>query len=148
MIGLGVVTCLVLAVAVAVALKVTRRPRPVPAVPAASIVAEAPPPPLASDVPSASEAPSASESAVADNPPVPDEPTIPPQDHRHGMLVIDCTPSCDSVFVDGHPVTHAEEGTLLDPGVHMLAVRLLNHAPRVQSVWVRQGRVRRLKIAF
>jgi hypothetical protein len=161
-IGLSVVACLVIAVAVGVALKLTNRWPARSVAPAPPVVAPVPPPvassaapeapssapPLASEVPSASEAPSASSSAVAENAPVPDEPTIPPNDHRHGMLVVACTPSCDSVFVDGHPIAHAEQGTLLDPGVHTLAANLVHHTSKVEAVRVQRGRVKRLHVAF
>jgi serine/threonine protein kinase len=157
-IGLGVVACLVVAVGVAVALKLVKRSPAQSVAPAPPVVTQAPPSasPLASEVPSASEAPSASPSAsasasasaVAETPPVPDEPTIPPNDHRHGMLVVDCTPSCDSVFVDGHPIAHADRGTLIDPGVHTFAANLVNHTSKVQAVRVRQGQVKRLHVAF
>jgi serine/threonine protein kinase len=153
-VGLGLIACLVLAVAVAVALKLTRRSHARPA--ATAVVAEAPPsaPPLASEVPSASEAPSASaapsasESAAVDNEPPPEELTIPPHDHRHGLLVIACTPSCDSVFVDGHLIAHPEQGALIDPGVHSVGANLANHPGKVQAVQVHQGRVKRLHVAF
>lgn len=158
MIGLGVVASLLLAVAVAVAVKLLKHPPAQEPAPVATVAPDpeassaAPEassaPPLASEVPSASGAPSASESAVADNPPPSEEPTIPPHDHRHGMLVVACTPSCDSVFVDGHPIAHAERGTLLDPGVHTLAANLANHASKVQSVMVHRGHVKRLNVAF
>jgi len=164
-IGLSVVACLVLVVVGAVALKLVRRPRAQPAAPVATVApapaapsaepSAAPAASLAPEAPSAeapsasaSAAPSASASAVADNPPPPDEPTLPPNDHRHGLLVIACTPSCDSVFVDGHPIAHAERGKLIDPGVHTVAANLVNHASKVQSVLVRLGKVRRLELAF
>ena len=83
-----------------------------------------------------------------DNEPPPEELTIPPHDHRHGLLVIACTPSCDSVFVDGHPIAHAERGTLIDPGVHTFAANLVNHTSKVQALRVRQGQVKRLHVAF
>ena len=169
-IGLAVVACLVVVVGGAVALKLLERSPAGSVAPAPPVVTQAPPPaassaapetppsasPLASEVPSASEAPSASPSAsasasasaVAENPPVPDEPTIPPNDHRHGMLVVACTPSCDSVFVDGHPIAHAERGTLIDPGVHTFAANLVNHTSKVLAVRLRQGQVKRLNVAF
>ena len=166
-IGLAVVACLVVAVGVAVALKLVKRSPAASIAPAPTAATEAPPPAassaepetppsasaLASAVPSASAAPSASASesasasAVADNPP-PDEPTIPQHDHHHGMLVVDCTPSCDSVFVDGHPIAHADRGTLIDPGVHTFAANLANHPSKVQAVRVHLGQVKRLHVAF
>jgi len=161
-IGLAVVACLLIAVGGAVALKLLKRAPVASIAPPAPVVTEAPPPAassaapetppsdsaLASAVPSASAAPSASASAVGDNPPPPDEPTIPPKDHHHGMLVVDCTPSCDSVFLDGHPIAHADRGTLIDPGVHTFAANLANHPSKVQAVRVRQGQVKRLNVAF
>lgn len=156
MIGLGAVACLVLAMCVAVAVKLAKG-SPSPEPPAAQVAAptEAPPPsapPLASEEApsaSASASPSASESVAADNPPPPaDEPTLPPNDHWHAMLVVTCKPSCDSVFVDGHVIAHADRGALLAPGFHTVAENLANHASRVQQVALQRGRVKKLKISF
>jgi hypothetical protein len=155
-IALGAVACLVLVVGVAVTMKLARRAPAPPAAPVASAAAVVPAPEATSVVleplPPAvdlfsSEAATASESA-ADEALPPDVLTIPPHDHRHGLLVIACTPSCDSVFVDGHPIAHAERGTLLDPGVHTVGANLANHPGKTQSVVLHQGRVRNLHIAF
>jgi serine/threonine protein kinase len=155
MIGLGAVACLVLAMCVAVAVKLAKgssSPEPSAAPVAAS---EAPPLPSASplaseETPAASDSASDSASVAEDNPPPPpqDEPALPPNDHWHALLVVTCKPSCDSVFVDGHVIAHADRGALIAPGFHTIAENLANHGSRVQQVALQRGRVKRLKISF
>lgn len=157
MIGLGAVACLVIAMAIAVAVKLAR-PSPQPG-PSASVAASAPTPEAPSVAPETAasapapppvsgEAPAASESTAANDAPPADEPKLPPGDHWHGLLVVRCIPSCDSVFVDGHAVAHADRGTLLPPGVHTVGANLANHPSRVKPVLVRRGRVRKLDLSF
>jgi serine/threonine protein kinase len=121
--------------------------------------------PAAGLVPTASMAPS--EQAHADPPPAPSEsvssspPAVepiasasaasaspPPLDRTHSMLVVTCTPACDSVFVDGRAIAHADQGTLLPPGVHLVAANLARHGSKVQTLQLRGGHVRRLDVVF
>ena len=69
-------------------------------------------------------------------------------DGEHAMLVVACKPPCDSVWVDGHPVAHADLGHLLPPGVHMVGANLAHHASKVQPVLLRRGHVERLDVSF
>jgi hypothetical protein len=64
------------------------------------------------------------------------------------MLLVTCSPPCDSVFIDGHPIAHADQGKLLSPGVHMVGANLAHHASKVQPVLVRRGRVTRFNAVF
>ncbi|HEX8792330.1 MAG TPA: hypothetical protein VF765_15355, partial [Polyangiaceae bacterium] len=157
MIGLGAVACLVIAMCVAVAVKLAKH-APSPGA-SASVAAAAPAPEASSAAPEPSaspsapplaseEAPAPSASVAADTPPPADEPKLPPSDHWHGLLVVRCSPSCDSVFVDGHVVAHPDRGKLLAPGVHTVAVNLANHTSKVQPVLLRRGRVKRLDVSF
>ncbi len=69
-------------------------------------------------------------------------------DDMHSTLVVACKPPCDSVWVDGHPVAHAELGLLLPPGVHMVGANLAHHASKVQPILLRRGHVERLDVSF
>jgi hypothetical protein len=69
-------------------------------------------------------------------------------DSSHAVLVVSCNPPCDSVFVDGHPVAHAERGVSFPPGVHMVGANLAHHASKVQPILLRRGHVERLEVAF
>jgi serine/threonine protein kinase len=122
--------------------------------------------PAAGLVPTASMAPS--EQARADPPPPPSESVSsspsavepiastssaasaspPPLDRAHSMLVVTCTPSCDSVFVDGRAIAHADQGTMLAPGVHLVAANLARHGSKVQTIQLRGGHVRRFDVVF
>lgn len=155
MIGLGAVALLVIAMSIAVAVKLARRsgsPEPGASVTAEPSAIEAPsaaPPPSAPPLASGEEeTPAASASVAAADAPPAEEPTIPPGDHFHGLLVVTCKPSCDSVFVDGHAIAHADQGRLLAPGVHTVAGNLVNHTSRVQAVLLQRGRVKKLKLSF
>jgi hypothetical protein len=69
-------------------------------------------------------------------------------DRNHALLVVTCRPTCDSVWVDGHPIAHAADGTLLAPGVHMVGANLARHASTVKPVLLRGGETHPFDVDF
>jgi hypothetical protein len=62
--------------------------------------------------------------------------------------VVECKPSCDSVWVDGHPAPDALEGRLMPPGVHQIGANLAHHPSKIQPVVLKRGQAFRLSLDF
>lgn len=79
----------------------------------------------------------------------PASPTTDPQVKPwQAMLVVTCTPTCDTVFIDGHLVAHAEAGKLLSAGVHQVGANLAGHRSQIAPVLVRRGVVTHFDARF
>ena len=105
-------------------------------VPSAVVASAAPPPPAA---PSATQPPP---QAPAGPPPTP---AVPP---GRALLIVDCNPPCDSVWVDGHPAPDVAQGRPMQPGVHQVGANLAHHPSKIQPVLLRGGQVSRLDVDF
>jgi serine/threonine protein kinase len=97
--------------------------------------------PMPPDAPSASAAP-----ASAPHDDLPAAPHVVPP--GRAVLVIACNPSCDSVWVDGHPAPDAMQGRAMFPGVHQVGANLAHHPSRIQPVVLKRGQVLTLNIDF
>lgn len=98
-------------------------PAPVP-VPPPTQVATATPPPIVPDEPPANPAPTAPASPAPTNP-------------SDATLVVECTPECASITVDGNPV---ESPATLKPGAHVVVVKRGLHGPQTKYVKLGAGK--------
>lgn len=75
-------------------------------------------------------------------------PSAPPNPAKpsssEGTLVVDCTPECQSITVDGKPIEGASAA--LRPGTHVIVVKRGLHAPQTKYVKLLAGR--ETKISF
>jgi hypothetical protein len=108
-------------------------PKPVASPPASSPPVNAPAPaPVPVPVPVPIPAPN----ATPDTPPnTKDEP--PPTPSSEATLVVDCTPECASITVDGTP---AEPTSTQKPGAHVVVVKRGLHGPQTKYVKLSAGR--------
>jgi hypothetical protein len=106
----------------------------IPTAAASSAVPPAPTPPSAQ--PAASSPPPSAPSA---------EPTAPP---GRALLIVSCNPTCDSVWVDGHPAPDTTVGRPMPPGVHQVGANLARHPSKIQAVLLRRNAVVRLDVDF
>jgi hypothetical protein len=61
--------------------------------------------------------------------------------------VVTCTPRCETLWVDGHPVPVTPEGSLFVPGVHMVGVGSKARGTwKAQAVLLRGGEVHHLDV--
>ncbi len=154
--GVGGVAALALAaVAVARCGASTHPTESSPATSASTAVPAAAAPPSAPLTPAPTPSPARAPSATptTSDAPAPAAPsaapiTTPRVQPWESMLVVICHPACDSVFVDGHPVAHAEQGKVLPAGVHMVGANLAHHPSKVQPILVRRGHVERFDATF
>jgi len=129
-----------------------KAPPSTPTLAAATAPSASPPPstsPAATPqtaVASAAALPSAAPPAVA--PPSPPSPAPASTDPQMATLLVTCNPTCDSIWVDGHPASDAATGKPMPPGVHMIGANLARHPSKVQPVLLRRGAVTRVDVDF
>ena len=136
-------------VAIVITSKLSDPPKRVAAAPSSPIASA----PVNAPAPAPVPVPSPTQVATATPPPiVPDEPAnpsptppakAPPANPSEATLVVECTPECASITVDGNAV---ESTSSLKPGAHVVVVKRGLHGP--QTKYVKLGAGKTTTISF
>jgi hypothetical protein len=113
--------------------------------PSAELASAAPSAPSASTALATTDAPPPAPTASSAPSAAPATPAVPP---GRSLLIVTCNPSCDSVWVDGHPAPDVAQGRPMPPGVHQVGANLARHPSKIQPVLLRGGQALRLAVDF